>query len=137
MNFTSSGDDATRAIMAGASAILVSNHGGRQMDGDPATINALPGVVDAVNRMFPRRDVFLDGGIRRGTDVYKALARGAKMVFIGRPVIWGLAMDGAFGVRDVLTTLRDEFNETMLLSGSSNPNEIRRESLIPKIPIIG
>ncbi|PRD19688.1 UNVERIFIED_CONTAM: Hao1 [Trichonephila clavipes] len=80
-------------------------------------INALPGVVDAVNRMFPRRDVFLDGGIRRGTDVYKALARGAKMVFIGRPVIWGLAMDGAFGVRDVLTTLRDEFNETMLLSG--------------------
>ncbi|GFY50443.1 hydroxyacid oxidase [Trichonephila inaurata madagascariensis] len=73
-----SGDDATRAIMAGASAILVSNHGGRQMDGDPATINALPGVVDAVNRMFPRRDVFLDGGIRRGTDVYKALARGRR-----------------------------------------------------------
>ncbi|GIX98492.1 hydroxyacid oxidase 1 [Caerostris extrusa] len=87
-----SGEDAKLAILAGASAILVSNHGGRQMDGDPATIDALPAVVEAVNRLLPRRDVFLDGGVRSGHDIYKALARGAKMVFVGRPIIWGLAL---------------------------------------------
>ncbi|GFS96464.1 hydroxyacid oxidase [Nephila pilipes] len=88
-----SGSDATLAVLAGASAILVSNHGGRQMDGDPATIDALPGVVDAVNRLIPRRDVYLDGGVRSGQDIYKAIARGAKMVFVGRPYIWGLTLE--------------------------------------------
>ncbi|GFT99918.1 hydroxyacid oxidase [Nephila pilipes] len=88
-----SGSDATLAVLAGASAILVSNHGGRQVDGEPATIDALPGVVDAVNRLIPRRDVYLDGGVRSGQDIYKAIARGAKMVFVGRPYIWGLTLE--------------------------------------------
>ncbi|GBL85991.1 Hydroxyacid oxidase 1 [Araneus ventricosus] len=132
-----SGADATRAILAGASAILVSNHGGRQMDGAPAAIEALPGVVDAVNKLFPRRDVYMDGGVRSGQDVFKAIARGAKMVFIGRPIIWGLAIGGAKGVNNVMTTLRNEFNETMLLAGASNVKEIRKDTLIPLVPIWG
>ncbi|GBL85986.1 Hydroxyacid oxidase 1 [Araneus ventricosus] len=132
-----SGSDATRAILAGASAILVSNHGGRQMDGDPAAIEALPGVVDAVNKLFPRRDVYMDGGVRSGQDVFKAIARGAKMVFIGRPIIWGLAIGGAKGVNNVMTALRNEFNETMLLDGASNVKEIKRDTLIPMVPIWG
>ncbi|EEC05199.1 (S)-2-hydroxy-acid oxidase, putative, partial [Ixodes scapularis] len=81
-------EDAEEAIKHGVSAILVSNHGGRQLDGVPSTIEALPEVVGAVRG---RVEVYLDGGVRRGTDVVKALALGAKAVFVGRPVLWGLA----------------------------------------------
>ncbi|GFV58714.1 hydroxyacid oxidase 1 [Trichonephila clavipes] len=132
----SSGEDAKKAVRAGASAILVSNHGGRQLDGDPATIEALPTIVDAVKSVDPSIDVYMDGGIRSGYDVYKAIARGAKMVFFGRPIIWGLAMGGSNGVREVLTLLRDDFNDTMLLSGSSNVRDIKRDTLMPEVPLM-
>ena len=85
-------DDAERAIESGAAGVVVSNHGGRQLDTVPATIEMLPAVVEAVG---DRADVLLDGGVRRGTDVVKALALGARAVLIGRPVLWGLAIDGA------------------------------------------
>ncbi|CAL1280266.1 unnamed protein product [Larinioides sclopetarius] len=122
-------------MLAGASAIMVSNHGGRQMDGDPATIEALPGIVNAVKKFFPRRDVYMDSGVRSGQDVFKAIALGAKMVFIGRPIMWGLALGGAKGVNNVMNILRNEFNETMLLSGASNVNQIKRDHVIPKVSI--
>ncbi|CAN7995730.1 unnamed protein product, partial [Ixodes hexagonus] len=83
-------EDAEEAVKHGVSAILVSNHGGRQLDGAPSTIEALPEVVQAVRG---RVEVYLDGGVRRGTDVIKALALGAKAVFVGRPALWGLAYD--------------------------------------------
>ena len=88
-------DDAERAVAAGAAGVIVSNHGGRQLDTVPATIEMLPAIVDAV---AGRADVLLDSGVRRGTDVVKALALGARAVLIGRPVLWGLATGGADGV---------------------------------------
>src|SRR6185503_8609623 len=93
------GDDARRAVDHGAAAIVVSNHGGRQLDTAMPSIRALPEVVDALQG---RADVIMDGGVRRGTDVLKAIALGAKAVLIGRPVIWGLACGGEEGVVDVL-----------------------------------
>ena len=89
----------------GAKAVIVSNHGGRQLDGAIATIDALPEIVAAVG---DHGQVLIDGGIRRGTDVLKALALGAKGVLLGRPVLWGLALKGEAGVRHVLELLRDE-----------------------------
>ncbi len=94
--------------------ILVSNHGGRQLDGAVAGIRALPEVVAAVEG---RAEVYVDGGVRRGTDVLKALALGARAVLIGRPILWGLALDGADGVQRVLEMLRHELAEAMLLAG--------------------
>ena len=90
------GDDAARAVDAGAAAIAVSNHGGRMLDGVAATADVLPEIVDAVGG---RAEVYVDGGIRAGTDVVKALALGARAVMVGRPVLWGLAVDGADGCR--------------------------------------
>lgn len=107
-------DDAQRALDHGAAAIVVSNHGGRQLDGVPASIEALPAIIEAVGG---RCEVYLDGGIRRGTDVLKALALGARAVLVGRPVLWGLAVDGAAGVRRVLELLRNELEEAMVLAG--------------------
>jgi isopentenyl diphosphate isomerase/L-lactate dehydrogenase-like FMN-dependent dehydrogenase len=107
-------EDARLAVKHGVDGIMVSNHGGRQLDGVSATIEALPEVVDAVD---DKMDVFLDGGIRRGTDVFKALAIGAKAVSIGRPYIWGLALDGEAGVRKVLAMLHEELELAMALSG--------------------
>jgi isopentenyl diphosphate isomerase/L-lactate dehydrogenase-like FMN-dependent dehydrogenase len=107
-------EDARLAVEHGAAAIIVSNHGGRQLDGVPATIEALPEVVEAVGG---RCEVYLDGGVRRGTDVLKALALGARGVFIGRPVLWGLAVDGAAGVERVLALLRNELELAMALAG--------------------
>ncbi|CAL1280270.1 unnamed protein product [Larinioides sclopetarius] len=130
-------EDAIRAMLAGASAILVSNHGGRQIDGDQAAIEALPGVVNAVKKLFPLRDLYMDSGVRSGQDVFKAIALGAKMVFIGRPIIWGLALGGSKGVNNVMNILRNEFNETMLLSGASNVNEIKKDNVISKVSIWG
>ena len=107
-------EDARLAVEHGAAGIIVSNHGGRQLDGVLATIEALPEVAEAV---AGRCEVYLDGGIRRGTDVLKALALGARGVFIGRPVLWGLAVDGAAGVERVLTLLRNELELAMALAG--------------------
>lgn len=115
------GDDAVRALEHGASAVIVSNHGGRQLDGALATIDALSEVVAAVSG---KAEVLVDGGIRRGTDVLKALALGAKAVLLGRPVLWGLAVDGEAGVRHVLELLRDELDLAMALSGCAKLADI-------------
>ncbi|XP_070328410.1 2-Hydroxyacid oxidase 1 isoform X3 [Odocoileus virginianus] len=111
------GDDAKTAVKHGLDGILVSNHGARQLDGVPATIDALPEIVEAVEGKV---EVFLDGGVRKGTDVLKALALGAKAVFVGRPIIWGLASQGEKGVQDVLEILKEEFWLAMALSGCQN-----------------
>jgi len=110
-------DDAQLAIEHGAAGIGVSNHGGRQLDGAIASLDALPAVADAVGGRVP---VLLDGGVRRGTDVLVSLALGATAVGIGRPVIWGLAVDGEAGVGNVLDLLRAEFENAMALSGAAN-----------------
>jgi 4-hydroxymandelate oxidase len=106
--------DARLAVEHGVAGIVVSNHGGRQLDGVPAAIDALPEVVAAVGGSCP---VLLDGGVRTGTDVLKALALGASAVLVGRPVLWGLACGGATGVRDVLSVLAAELENAMALSG--------------------
>jgi 4-hydroxymandelate oxidase len=107
-------DDAKLAVAHGVDAIMVSNHGGRQLDSAVATLDALPEIVAAVDGAC---EVYLDGGIRRGTDVLKALALGARAVLIGRPVIWGLATRGATGVNHVLQIVREELELAMILSG--------------------
>ncbi len=108
------GEDAIRAVEHGVDGIIVSNHGGRQLDGVPASIEALPEVVAAAQG---RCEVYVDGGFRRGADVLKALALGARAALIGRPAIWGLAAGGADGVCDVLSLLRDELEHAMALAG--------------------
>jgi 4-hydroxymandelate oxidase len=108
-------DDARRAVDHGARAIVVSNHGGRQLDGAVASLDALGPVVEAA---ADRLTVLLDGGIRRGTDIVKALALGAKAVMVGRPVLWGLALDGEAGAVRVLGMLRDELDLAMALCGT-------------------
>ncbi|MBO1346427.1 MAG: alpha-hydroxy-acid oxidizing protein [Hormoscilla sp. GUM202] len=115
------GDDALRAVEHGAQAIIVSNHGGRQLDGAIASIDALSEVVAAVG---DRVEVLVDGGIRRGTDVLKALALGAKAVLLGRPILWGLAVAGEAGVQHVLELLRDELDLAMALSGCAKLADI-------------
>jgi 4-hydroxymandelate oxidase len=107
-------EDAALAVAHGAAAIVVSNHGGRALDGVPASIEALPEVVAAVGG---RCEVYLDGGIRRGTDVLKAVALGARAVLVGRPILWGLAARGEAGVRHVLDLLRAELELAMALAG--------------------
>ncbi|NXD78690.1 HAOX2 oxidase, partial [Halcyon senegalensis] len=107
-------EDAELAVRHGVQGIIVSNHGGRQLDGAPATIDALIEVVEAVQG---RVEVYLDGGIRKGSDILKALALGAKCVFIGRPALWGLAYKGEEGLQDVLRILQDEFRLSMALAG--------------------
>lgn len=114
-------DDAIRAVEHGAKAVIVSNHGGRQLDGAIASMDALSEVVAAVGHKV---DVLVDGGIRRGTDVLKALALGAKAVLLGRPVLWGLAVGGEAGVKHVLELLRDEFDLAMALSGCAKLQDI-------------
>jgi 4-hydroxymandelate oxidase len=119
-------DDAIKATEHGIKGILVSNHGGRQMDSAPATIDVLPAIVDAVGN---RTTVLMDGGIRRGTDAMKALAQGAKAVFVGRPVLWGLAAGGQQGVEKALSMLREELDLGMALSGCRNLKELNRSLL--------
>ncbi|XP_021904615.1 peroxisomal (S)-2-hydroxy-acid oxidase GLO1 [Carica papaya] len=120
-------EDARLAVEAGAAGIIVSNHGARQLDYVPATIMALEEVVKAAQGRIP---VFLDGGVRRGTDVFKALALGASGVFIGRPVVFSLAAAGEAGVRKVLQMLHDEFELTMTLSGCRSLKEITRNHIL-------
>ena len=109
-------DDALACLDAGAAAVAVSNHGGRQLDGALATADALPEIVSAV---AGRGEVYVDGGIRRGSDVLKALALGARAVMVGCPVLWGLATGGAQGVAGVLDVLRRELLEALALCGVS------------------
>jgi len=116
-------EDAALALEHGAEAIVVSNHGGRQLDGVPASIEALPEIVEAVGG---RAEVLLDGGVRRGTDVLKALALGARAVLIGRPYIWGLAVAGEEGVKRVLSILRFELELAMALAGCPAVADIGR-----------
>ena len=108
------GDDALRCVELGARGVVVSNHGGRHLDTTVTTAAALPEVVAAVGA---RAEVYVDGGVRRGTDILKALALGARAVSIGRPVLWGLTISGADGVRGVLAHLDTELRRTMMLAG--------------------
>ncbi|NXJ27090.1 HAOX2 oxidase, partial [Dicrurus megarhynchus] len=114
-------EDAELAVRHGVQGIIVSNHGGRQLDEGPATIDALFEVVEAVRG---RVEVYVDGGIRKGSDVLKALALGARCVFIGRPALWGLAYKGEEGLQDVLRILQDEFRLSMALAGCASVSEI-------------
>jgi isopentenyl diphosphate isomerase/L-lactate dehydrogenase-like FMN-dependent dehydrogenase len=116
-------EDAVLAAEAGADGVVVSNHGGRQLDGVAATLDALPEVVDSVG---DRLAVLMDGGIRRGTDVVKALALGAEAVLAGRPPLWGLAAGGAEGVQRVLKLLRDEIELALALCGCTSPADVTR-----------
>ena len=117
-------DDAKRAVDAGVTAISVSNHGGNNLDGTPASIRALPAVADAVGDQI---EVLLDGGIRRGGDVAKALALGAKAVMIGRAYLWGLAANGQAGVENVLDLLRDGLGSAMVGLGRPSVADLSRE----------
>uniref|UniRef100_A0A3Q0RJF7 (S)-2-hydroxy-acid oxidase n=1 Tax=Amphilophus citrinellus TaxID=61819 RepID=A0A3Q0RJF7_AMPCI len=114
-------EDAVKAVSYGVSGILVSNHGARQLDGVSATLDALEEVVRAVQG---RCEVYVDGGVRRGTDILKALALGAKAVFIGRPVLWGLACQGEQGVTELLELLKDELRLAMALSGNQHKGHL-------------
>jgi 4-hydroxymandelate oxidase len=121
-------DDARRAAGMGVAGIVVSNHGGRQLDTAPATIDVLPYVVEAV---AGAAEVYVDGGVRRGTDVIKAIARGAQAVLLGRPVLWGLAVDGERGVSRALEILRAEIDNSMALSGCPTIADIGPDLLQP------
>lgn len=122
-------EDAELAVQHGVAGIVVSNHGGRQLDSAVSSIEALPEVVEAV---AGRCEIYVDGGIRRGTDVLKALALGARAVLVGRPILWGLAVNGAEGVYHVLQLLRDELELSMALAGRPSVESIDR-SLVKMI----
>lgn len=122
------GEDGRLAVERGAAAVVVSNHGGRQLDGVPATIDLLPEVAEAV---AGRCDVLMDGGIRRGTDVLTALALGADAVLVGRPPLWGLAVDGEEGARRVLDLLRAEIELGLTLLGCPTPAAVGPEHVRP------
>jgi pre-mycofactocin synthase len=114
-------DDAKRAVDAGVSAISVSNHGGNNLDGTPASIRVLPPIADAVGDQV---EVLLDGGIRRGSDVVKALALGARAVMIGRAYLWGLAANGQAGVENVLDVLRGGIDSALLGLGRASIHDL-------------
>ncbi|MFL5886684.1 MAG: alpha-hydroxy acid oxidase [Thermoleophilaceae bacterium] len=116
-------DDARLAAENGAAGVVVSNHGGRQLDGVPAALDVLPEVVEAVESSV---EVLVDGGVRRGTDVVKALALGARAVLIARPFVWGLAVDGEAGVRRVLELMHDEVRLALALTGCTSPAAVTR-----------
>lgn len=120
-------DDAKRAVDAGVTAISVSNHGGNNLDGTPAPIRALPAVVDAVGNQI---EVMLDGGIRRGSDVVKAVALGAKAVMIGRAYLWGLAANGQAGVENVLDIFRNGIDSCLLALGHSSIHDLSRQDVL-------
>lgn len=129
-------EDALLAVKYKVDAIIVSNHGGRQLDGAPPSIEALPEITEAVQDRIP---VFLDSGISRGTDVFKALALGAKAVFVGRPTLWSLCYNGEEGVDQMLKIIEEEFRLTMALAGVTSVDQItkdyvrRKELYIPKL----
>jgi L-lactate oxidase len=119
-------DDIRESLAHGAAGIWVSNHGGRQMDGVPASISMLRGAVDAVQGRVP---VLLDSGVRRGIDIFKALSLGATAVGIGRPALWGLIDGGSLGVKSVYEQLAFELKSAMLLSGVANVKDLNRDYL--------
>jgi 4-hydroxymandelate oxidase len=121
------GDDARHAVGSGVRAVIVSNHGGRQLDYSIATLDALPEVVQAVARDVP---VLVDGGVRRGTDVLKALCLGARSVLIGRPYLWALAVDGQAGVTKLLDLMRLEITVSMSLLGVNSLSELSEDLLV-------
>ena len=121
-------DDAVRAVEHGAAGIVVSNHGGRQLDASPATIEVLPRIAEAV---AGRAEILLDGGVRRGADVIKAIALGARCVLVGRPVLWGLAAGGRAGVGSALGILRRELDLAMALCGCADVASITRDLVAP------
>ena len=121
-------DEAREAVSRGVDGMVVSNHGGRQLDGSPAAFDALPAVVDAVKGRVP---VLMDGGVRRGADVVKALASGAAACLIGRPQLWGLAVGGEAGVRHVLDIFRREIDRTMGLMGAARIGDLGPHCLMP------
>jgi isopentenyl diphosphate isomerase/L-lactate dehydrogenase-like FMN-dependent dehydrogenase len=123
-------DDAREAVRHGVQGIVVSNHGGRQLDTCQSTIDALPDIINAVRDTNHQIDVYIDGGVRRGTDILKAIALGAKAVLIGRPVLWGLAVDGEQGVQHVLEILKKEFRLAMMLCGCQTVDNIRKNNLL-------
>lgn len=127
------GEDGKYAADHGAKGVIVSNHGTRYLDTTLATIEVLPEVVEAV---AGKAEVYMDGGIRRGSDVFKALALGARAVLIGRPVFWGLAVDGENGVRAVLEMLRDELDATMGMCGRSTVASVDRDCLVGVSPLL-
>ncbi len=127
------GEDGRHAADHGARGVIVSNHGARYLDTTLATIEVLPEVVEAV---AGQAEVYLDGGIRRGTDVFKALALGARAVLIGRPIFWGLAVEGEAGVRLVLEMLRDELDATMGMCGRTTVASVDRECLVGVSPLL-
>lgn len=122
-------DDAKRAVALGLDGVIVSNHGGRQLDFAAAPLDALPGVVDAVGE---RAEVLLDGGIRRGTDVVKALALGARAVLIGRPYLYGMAVRGEQGITHILDIFREEIDRALVFMGAQSIHELDRSWLIPR-----
>jgi L-lactate dehydrogenase (cytochrome)/(S)-mandelate dehydrogenase len=120
-------EDAVQAVDHGADGVVVSNHGGRQLDGALGALDALPEVVSAVGN---RAQVLLDGGIRRGTDVIKALALGASAVLIGRPAMYGLAVHGEQGVSAILDILRTEIGRNLTLMGCPDVRDLTRDHLV-------
>jgi 4-hydroxymandelate oxidase len=126
-------DDAVRAREHGAQGVIVSNHGGRQLDTSPATIEVLESITTAIDG---RIAVLIDGGVRRGTDVLKALALGARAVLVGRPILWGLSVDGEPGVRRVLDILRQELDVAMALAGCCSVDEIDTDLIRPPTPAV-
>ena len=122
-------EDARLAVEHGAAGLVVSNHGGRQLDGVPASLDVLPEAVEAVDG---RVEVLMDGGVRRGTDVVKALALGARAVLAGRAVLWGLAVGGEDGARRVLEVLRAEIENALALLGCPTPDAVTRDHVKPK-----
>jgi isopentenyl diphosphate isomerase/L-lactate dehydrogenase-like FMN-dependent dehydrogenase len=121
-------EDADLACQYGASGIVVSNHGGRQLDATIASLEALPEVVEIVG---DRAEVYLDGGVRRGTDVVMALALGARAVLVGRPAMYGLAYGGSRGVEQVLEILREETENALALLGCRSPAEVTSAHIRP------
>ena len=128
------GDDGRRCAEYGAKGVIVSNHGGRYLDTTFASIEVLPEVVDQVDG---RIEVYLDGGMRRGTDILKALALGARAVLMGRPIFWGLAVDGEAGLQAVITMLRDELNGAMGMCGRPTIESIDRDVIGTVSPLLG
>ena len=125
------GDDARAAVDAGAAGVVVSNHGGRQLDTAIAGADALPEVVAAVgDSSNPDAEIYVDGGIRAGTDVLKAVAMGARAVLIGRPMVWSLATGGAAGVEAMLTELQLELANAMALCGARSIAELTADLIV-------